>query len=157
MPAGGSSGPHGGGDATRPGRAGKAAPDPVEVDSKAHTGYGNTVHTYSGDTFYKPPPPPPDTTNNVPAAACAISWPTPPILLNARTQECVSLAQTYCTVACVTWGRMNDADTQAKWMGGVSGADENSCDCQLRRALGQGDIVDGHCQPCPSYTYTGVI
>ena len=33
-----------GGDAT-----GKATPGAMEVDAEAHTGFGNTVHTYSAD------------------------------------------------------------------------------------------------------------
>jgi hypothetical protein len=80
-------------------------------------------------------------------------------------QECVSLAETYCTVECVTWGLMSDAANQAnsapspfavssrmttnarfprcpcteqaKWAGGVSSSDANHCGCQLRVALDQ--------------------
>ncbi len=139
-----------GGDAT-----GKATPGAMEVDSKTHTGYGNTVHTYSGDGFYKPVPPTADTVPDV--TPCAIQWPTPPALLNARTQECVSLAETYCTVACVTWGHMSDPELQTKWTGGGDGTNGESCDCQLRVALNQGSITDGTCQACPTYSYTGTI
>ena len=33
---------------------GLAIPGSLEVNAKAHTGYGNTVHTYSSDDFYSP-------------------------------------------------------------------------------------------------------
>jgi hypothetical protein len=136
-----------GGDAT-----GKATPGAMEVDSKAHTGFGNTVHTYSGDGFYKPPPAPPPTDNSAPTVpTCTIQWPTPPALLSARTQECVSLAETYCTVSCITWGFMTDTATQAKWIG--DGSAVNDCDCQIYVALGQGTA--DQCHQCPTYTYTG--
>jgi hypothetical protein len=102
-------------------RGGGATPGSMKVDAQAHTSFGNTVHTYSGDTFCKPPKPP----------AC-IDWPSVPALLNPRIQECVfladtqtsfieiaieagilrsgkgSLADAYCIVTGVTWGTADD-------------------------------------------------
>jgi hypothetical protein len=92
-----------------------------------------------------------------PASTCAILWPKPPVMADERTRECVALAETYCTVACVTWGKMSDGALQYKWTDGGDGNNGNSCDCKLRVALGQGTITDGRCQRCPAYTYGGVI
>jgi hypothetical protein len=78
--------------------------------------FGNTFHTYSGDTFCKPPKPP----------AC-IDLPSIPALLNPRIQECVSLADTYCIVAGVTW------DTAGR--------------CLLRAAAGQRAAQRGESLP----------
>jgi hypothetical protein len=47
-----------------------------------------------------------------PAKTCSIDWPTPPVILSPRMQECISLAETLCTVECVTWGLMSDAANQ---------------------------------------------
>ncbi len=92
-----------------------------------------------------------------PASTCAILWPKPPVIADERTRECVALAETYCTVSCVTWGKMSDGALQYKWTDGGDGNNGNSCDCKLRVALGQGTITDGRCQRCPAYTYGGVI
>jgi hypothetical protein len=68
-------------------------------------------------------------------------------------QECVSLAENFCTRACVTWGLMMDSDTRSKWMGGVGSWDANSCGCQLSVALGVDMIINGRCvNACPTYT-----
>jgi hypothetical protein len=84
---------------------------------------------------------------------CTVKWPTKPKILNARTSECVNLVETYCTVACVTFGLMTDTKNQERWKGGVTSWGENSCGCHLAAALGQEKIVNGKCtNPCPRYT-----
>jgi hypothetical protein len=87
-----------GGDAT-----GQATPGAQEVTSEKGdvSGFGNTVHSYSGDTFY--------------STMCRISWPKEVHITNARVQQCKSFAENYCTVACVTWGHADGKVTRPFW------------------------------------------
>ncbi len=122
---------------------GKATPGSQEVVSEAGNvaGFENTVHTYSGDTFY--------------STQCRIKWPTEYHVTDARSQECKAMAESFCTVSCVTWGHMDKQEDQNKWMGSSAGGTGVDCDL-IRNALGQGAIpADGSCGFCPTYTYTG--
>jgi hypothetical protein len=107
--------------------------------------------TFSRDNVW------PKTSNDAPPT-CSIKWPRPPTIFSARTQECVSLAENFCAIACVTWGRMTDPVYQERWKGGVTSWEANGCGCQISAALGQDTITNGRCNnPCASYSYTGSL
>ena len=72
---------------------GLATPGAQEVTSAQGdvSGFGNTVHTFSGDTFYD-------------VAPCIV-WPSSGYqVTNSASATCKSLAENYCIVDDVTWG-----------------------------------------------------